>query len=251
MFFEQIDRMIGRDADLILTIRKTDDGTLTVAAHTRMNGVEDEARHYIAPFTASGTPQELDTGFIPALAEPAVKTQGLLTNLKQYEKQLETARANSKAEKERKDKEAKEAKERKEKCDKYRKKADEQTAAGKYADALTNLRQARLHATEEEKKKIDAQIRTVQAKASQGTLFGAAMQRPAQSPLQPRPQPVPAVRPAASAPLTWRRTPAIPTASSSISRKNAGRKTLVRIWTGTHYSKPKPFIKDIDYGTCC
>lgn len=156
MFFEQIDRMIGRDADLILTIRKTDDGTLTVAAHTRMNGVEDEARHYIAPFTASGTPQELDTGFIPALAEPAVKTQGLLTNLKQYEKQLETGRANSKAEKERKDKEAKEAKERKEKCDKYRKKADEQTAAGKYADALTNLRQARLHATEEEKKKIDA-----------------------------------------------------------------------------------------------
>ena len=97
MFFEQIDRMMGRDADLILTIRKTDDGTLTVAAHTRMNGVEDEARHYIAPFTASGTPQELDTGFIPALAEPAVKTQGLLTNLKQYEKQLETARANSKA----------------------------------------------------------------------------------------------------------------------------------------------------------
>ena len=107
MFFEQIDRMIGRDADLILTIRKTDDGTLTVAAHTRMNGVEDEAQHYIAPFTASGTPQELDTGFIPALAEPAVKTQGLLTNLKQYEKHLETARANSKAEKERKDKEAK------------------------------------------------------------------------------------------------------------------------------------------------
>lgn len=52
-------------------------------------------------------------------------------------------------------------------------------------------------------------------------------------------------------PLTWRRTPAIPTASSSISRKNAGRKTLARIWTGTHYSKPKPFIKDIDYDTCC
>ena len=205
MFFEQIDRIMGRDADLILTIRKTDDSTLTIAAHTRVNGVEDEARHYIAPFTASGTPQELDTGFIPALAGPAVKTQGLLTNLKQYEKQLETARANSKAEKERKDKEAKEAKERKEKCDKHRKKADEQTAAGKYADALTSLRQARLYATEEEKKKIDAQIRTVQAKASQGTLFGAAMQRPAQSPsqFQPRPQPVPASRPAepaASAP---------------------------------------------------
>ena len=55
MFFEQIDRIMGRDADLILTIRKTDDSTLTIAAHTRVNGVEDEARHYIAPFTASGT----------------------------------------------------------------------------------------------------------------------------------------------------------------------------------------------------
>ncbi len=187
MFFEQIDRMMGRDADLILTIRKTDDGTLTVAAHTRMNGVEDEARHYIAPFTASGTPQELDTGFIPALAEPAVKTQGLLTNLKQYEKQLETARANSKAEKERKDKEAKEAKEHKEICERHLKKADEQTAEGKYADALINLRQARLHATEEGKKKIDTQIRAVQAKANQGTLFGAIT--PHSSPVIPPAKP--------------------------------------------------------------
>ncbi|MFR3488748.1 MAG: PRTRC system protein E [Alistipes ihumii] len=251
MFFEQIDRMIGRDADLILTIRKTDDGTLTVAAHTRMNGVEDEARHYIAPFTASGTPQELDTGFIPALAEPAVKTQGLLTNLKQYEKQLETARANSKAEKERKDKEAKEAKERKEKCDKYRKKADEQTAAGKYADALTNLRQARLHATGKRRKRSTRRFapyrpKRVREPCSERRCSGRhnLLYNPARS------LSLPSVR-QPPLPLTWRRTPAIPTASSSISRKNAGRKTLVRIWTGTHYSKPKPFIKDIDYGTCC
>ena len=45
MFFEQINRIMGRDADLILTIRKTNDSTLTVAAHTRMNGLEDEAQH--------------------------------------------------------------------------------------------------------------------------------------------------------------------------------------------------------------
>ena len=203
MFFEQINRIMGRDADLILTIRKTNDSTLTVAAHTRMNGLEDEAQHYIAPFTASGSPHELDTDFVSALTGPITHVQGLLINMKQYEKQLETARANSKAEKERKEKEAKEAKEHKEICERHLKKADEQTAEGKYADALINLRQARLHATEEGKKKIDTQIRAVQAKASQGTLFGAAMQRPAQSPLQSRPQPVPAVRPAeppASAP---------------------------------------------------
>lgn len=62
--------------------------------------------------------------------------------MKQYEKQLETARANSKAEKERK---GKEAKGHKEICERHLKKADEQTAEGKYADTLINLRQARLH----------------------------------------------------------------------------------------------------------
>ena len=173
MFFEQINRIMGRDADLILTIRKTNDSTLTVAAHARMNGLEDEAQHYIAPFTASGSPHELDTDFVSALTGPITHVQGLLINMKQYEKQLETARANSKAEKERKEKEAKEAKEHKEICERHLKKADEQTAEGKYADALINLRQARLHATEEGKKKIDTQIRAVQAKANQGTLFGA------------------------------------------------------------------------------
>ena len=44
--------------------------------------------------------------------------------MKQYEKQLETARANSKAEKERKEKEAKEAKEHKEICERHLKKAN-------------------------------------------------------------------------------------------------------------------------------
>lgn len=58
---------------------------------------------------------------------------------------FEAARANSKAEKERKEKEAKEAKEHKEICERHLKEADEQTAEGKYADTLINLRQARLH----------------------------------------------------------------------------------------------------------
>ena len=218
MFFEQINRIMGRDADLILTIRKTNDSTLTVAAHTRMNGLEDEAQHYIAPFTASGSPHELDTDFVSALTGPITHVQGLLINMKQYEKQLETARANSKAEKERKEKEAKEAKEHKEICERHLKKADEQTAEGKYADALINLRQARLHATEEGKKKIDTQIRAVQAKATLSRLY-LQLNRP-------------------SPPLPKRkRTITIPTVSSLISRKNAGQKTLARICTGKHYSK--------------
>lgn len=171
MFFENIHRMIGLNTDLILTIRKTDNDTLTVAAHMTMDGLQDEARHFIAPFTASGTPQELDGGFIPAMSEPASRSQGLLTNMKHYEHQLQIAQANSKAAKERKDKEAKELRERQQKSDKYRKKAEEQIAAGKQFEAMTNLRQARLYANEAEKKTLDEQIDSLRTRMNQGSLF--------------------------------------------------------------------------------
>ena len=171
MFFQNIHRMIGQDPDLILTIRKTDNDTLTVAAHMTMKGLQDEARHFIAPFTASGTPQELDKEFIPAMSEPATRSQGLLMNMKHYERQLEIAQANSKAEKERKDKETRELRERQQKSDKYRKKAEEQIAAGKLSEAMTNLRQARLYASEAGKKTLDEQIGSLRARMSQGSLF--------------------------------------------------------------------------------
>lgn len=172
MFFQQINQMMGRDTDLILTIRKTGENALTVAVITKMNGLQDEAQHYIPPFTATGIPEELDQGFTSALAQPVPKAQGLLTNMKQFEHQLEVAEANSKAAKAEKDTKAKEEKERKDKSDKFKKKAEEQIAAGKLGDAMVNLRQARLYANDGDKKKITSRLEDVQAKMCQGSLFG-------------------------------------------------------------------------------
>lgn len=172
MFFQQINQLMGRDTDLILTIRKTGENALTVAVITKMNGLQDEAKHYIPPFTATGVPEELDQGFTSALAQPIPKAQGLLTNMKQFEHQLEVAEANSKAAKIEKDKKAKEEKERKEKSDKFKKKAEEQITAGKLGDAMVNLRQARLYADNGDKKKITSLLEDVQAKMCQGSLFG-------------------------------------------------------------------------------
>ena len=92
-------------------------------------------------------------------------------NMKHYERQLQIAQANSKAEKERKDKETRELRERQQKSDKYRKKAEEQIAAGKLSEAMTNLRQARLYASEAGKKTLDEQIGSLRARMSQGSLF--------------------------------------------------------------------------------
>ncbi len=189
MFFEKINLLMGQDADVILTIRKTGESTLTVAAHTKMNGLQDQAQHYIAPFTAAGTPEELDADFVSALGQSIPKAKGLLTNMKHFEQQLKIAEANNKAAQERKDKEAKEAKEKKEKSEKFRKKAEEQIKAGKLGDAMVNLRQARLYAEEKEKKTIGEKIKEVQDKMCQGSLFGKEPQR------SPASKPQPAIHP--------------------------------------------------------
>ena len=60
------------------------------------------------PLTVTGTPQELDTGFLQAVTRPIQKTCGLISNMAQFEAQADKAAASSKAAKEAKSKETKE-----------------------------------------------------------------------------------------------------------------------------------------------
>jgi len=114
MFFTQINQMMNQSIDITLVIRKKE-GQLMVSAMPKSNGLKDEAQNHIVPFTVTGTPEELDMGFIQAICQPIQKATGLLTNMSNFEQQAEKAAANSKAAKELKDKEAKDAKEKKEK----------------------------------------------------------------------------------------------------------------------------------------
>lgn len=170
MFFTQINQMMNQAVDVTLVIRKKE-GMLMVSAMPKSNGLKDEAQNHIVPLTVTGTPQELDMGFIQTICQPIQRATGLLTNMSQFEQQADKAAANSKAEKEKKDKEDKEAKEKKEKFDKLMKRASELEAEQKYADAITNLKQARTFATQQAIKAVDEKISTIRMKTNQGSLF--------------------------------------------------------------------------------
>ena len=124
MFFTAIHQMMTESVDLTIVIRKTN-GQLTVSTLPKSNGLKDEAQNHIVPLTATGTPQELDTGFLQAVTRPIQKTCGLISNMAQFEAQADKAAASSKAAKEAKSKETKEEREKREKYEKLMKKAEE------------------------------------------------------------------------------------------------------------------------------
>ncbi|MFR3216411.1 MAG: PRTRC system protein E [Dysgonomonas mossii] len=170
MFFTQINQMMSQGVDITLVIRKKE-GQLIVSTMPKTNGLKDEAQNHIVPLTVTGTPQELDMGFMQTICQPIQKATGLLINMSQFEEQADKAAANSKATKEQKDKVAKEAKEKKEKFDKLMKKASEQETELKFADALASLKQARTFAASQEIKSVDEKINALRMKMRQGSLF--------------------------------------------------------------------------------
>ncbi len=184
MFFTQINQMMNQSTDITLVIRKKE-GQMMVSAMPKSNGLKDEAQNHIVPFTVTGTPEELDMGFIRAICQPIQKATGLLTNMSNFEQQAEKAAANSKAAKELKDKEAKEAKEKKEKFDKHMKSATEFEAEKKYSEALASLQQARAFATPQASKLVDEKITALKIKQGQGSLFDMEATVQPQQPPQP------------------------------------------------------------------
>ena len=170
MFFTTIYQMMTDGVDLTLVIRKAN-GQLTVSTLPKSNGLKDEAQNHIVPLTVSGLPQELDAGFLQAIARPIQKAAGLITNMAQFEAQAEKAASESKAAKDAKAKETKEEKEKREKYEKHFKKAEELIAAKKHCEAVTVLGQARLYAKPQDLSKIDGMVAEQKKAMNQGSLF--------------------------------------------------------------------------------
>ena len=186
---------MARSVDITMVIRKSATG-MTVSVLPKSNGLKDEARNHIVPLTLSGLPGELDAGFMNAIANPIRKVSGLLTNMAELEKQADKAAANSKVSKEQK---AKETKEEKEKREKYMKKAEELIAAKNHKEAVTALGQARLYATEQNRKTVDEKIEEQKRAMNRGSLFDL-MEHAEQQPGQQAPQPVTEQKPMAQQP---------------------------------------------------
>lgn len=199
MFFTAIHQMMTESVDLTIVIRKTN-GQLTVSTLPKSNGLKDEAQNHIVPLTATGTPQELDTGFLQAVTRPIQKTCGLISNMAQFEAQADKAAASSKAAKEAKSKETKEEREKREKYEKLMKKAEELTAAKNHREVINVLGQAKAYATAAQLKEIEEKIKAATAEMNKGSLFDlmeqeAQPEQPAytqtpqtQHPQQPAPQ---------------------------------------------------------------
>lgn len=187
MFFTAINQMMTEGVDLTLVIRKAN-GQLTVSTLPKSNGLKDEARNHLVPLTVSGHPQELDAGFLQAIARPIQKAAGLISNMAQFEAQAEKTASESKAAKETKAKETKEEKEKREKYEKHFKKAEELIAARNHKEAVAALGQARLYAKPQDQKKIDEMVAEQTKAMNKGSLF-ELMDEPAPQPRQAQAQP--------------------------------------------------------------
>jgi PRTRC genetic system protein E len=177
MFFQTMFQMMSPGVDYNLTLGRTET-KLTLLVMPKVNGLKDAAQHSLMPFTLSGTPEEIDRGFFPALQQPLQKAAGLLTNMADFEKQADKAAANSKAVKEEKSKTDAATKEKREKYDGFMKKAEEMETAGNLDGALLQLQQARIHATEKSAKTVDDKITAIKAKTAQSSLFDAPTPAP-------------------------------------------------------------------------
>lgn len=146
--------MITAGTDLNINIRKMD------------NSLKEDTRQNMVPLVVNGTPAELDMGFLQTILQPIQKVQGLLVNAENFEKQAEKATSQAKSSKAPTiPAESKEAREKREKMEKLLKKADDATAAKRFSEAMTWLKQARVLA-------LDEKMQEVQKQASEGSLFG-------------------------------------------------------------------------------
>lgn len=195
MFFTAIHQMMTESVDLTIVIRKTN-GQLTVSTLPKSNGLKDEAQNHIVPLTVTGTPQELDTGFLQAVTRPIQKTCGLISNMAQFEAQADKAAASSKAAKEAKSKETKEEREKREKYEKLMKKAEELTAARNHREAVSVLTQAKAHANAAQLKEIEEKIKAADTEMNRGSLFDLMEQEAQPEPsVQQQQPPQPQARP--------------------------------------------------------
>lgn len=136
--FTTLSDVLGKSCTATITIAQKD-GIMTVGVLPGNDLVKDAAKNSIVPLNISGTPEELDEGFVAAIAEPIKKTTGLLVDMAAYERAAEEAKAKSKMEEERKAAE----KTRKEQYNGYVALAETNLKEQKYRDALKCVESAR------------------------------------------------------------------------------------------------------------
>lgn len=167
--FKTLSEVLGNGCTVTITIAQKD-GIMTVGVLPGNDLVKDAAKNKLVPLNVTGTPEELDEGFVSAIAEPIRTTSGLLVDMASYEKAAEEAKAKSKMEEEKKTAEAS----RKKEYDGYLNLARTNLKEEKYRDALKCLESARKVSTPADKSVLDQLENDINSKAGNGALFGPA-----------------------------------------------------------------------------
>ena len=186
MFFTAIHQMMTESVDLTIVIRKTN-GQLTVSTLPKSNGLKDEAQNHIVPLTVTGTPQELDTGFLQRQSQDLYRRHADSSptwhnSRHRRTRPLPAARPPRKLN----PRETKEEREKREKYEKLMKKANELMATKNFREAVSMLTQAKACADTAQLKEIEEKIKAADTEMNKGSLFGL-MEQEAQP--EPAPQP--------------------------------------------------------------
>lgn len=95
--FRTLAQSLGDGLTATLVIKTTANGKMTICTNFTTNaGAISET---LAPFTLKGTPQEMDEGFLDAIAQPIETVKGLVSNIEAFKKSAEKAAKDATAQK--------------------------------------------------------------------------------------------------------------------------------------------------------
>ena len=164
-FFKTVAEVLQDGQQLTLTIRKNGQ-TLAVSVLSDTRGVKDKAVENIVPLVLNGTPEEFEDEFAKTL-QPLTQATGLVTNIREFEESVETARKASEMAKKQKDEAAKQKKQYNDLLELARKNKD----AKKFRDAKTVLAKAAAMSIAD-KAVISKLEKEIVAASGEGSMFG-------------------------------------------------------------------------------
>lgn len=173
-FFKKINDLLGEGCTLSINVAKKGN-TLTVGVLPGNPIVKDAAAKHLSPLNISGTPDELDEGFLGAIEAPISRTTGLLVDMASFEKAEADAKAKSAMiAKQKEEKQKKEAE-----FKGYIALAQENCNADKFKDAKTCLDKARAvcDGSDPQNKQIRDMESSINQKSGEGSIFGGVVDK--------------------------------------------------------------------------
>lgn len=168
-FFKKINELLGEGCTLVMNVAKKD-GKLVIGVLPGNPLVKDAGAKNIAPLNISGTADELDEGFLEAIAGPISRVTGLLVDMASFEKGEQEAKAKSEMVK----KQQEEKKRKEDEFKGYIALAKENLEADKFKDAKLCLENAKGSADgSEAQKNVISETSALIEKKLGGDLFGA------------------------------------------------------------------------------